>query len=158
MPEAYVRRQSALAPNQYSRPNANPIFVDSDDESLNFGTGASGTTTRQVVDRSAALLTPVAYAVDGAITVANGVAKLTKAGVGAYTLAAPTAAQEGFQLQIVNQTANAHVVTATGLLDDGVTGGSKNTATFGAFVGATLSLVAINLKWAVVSKNVVTIA
>jgi len=39
-----------------------------------------------------------------------------------------------------------------------MTGGAKDTATFGAFVGATLDLIAINLKWHVVSKNVCTIA
>lgn len=107
---------------------------------------------------SALLSTQTAYASDGAISILNGTALLTKAGVGAYTLAAPTAAQAGTRLVITNRTANAHVVTATGLLEDGVTGGAKNTATFGAFVGATISLEAIGLKWTVVSKNVVTVA
>jgi hypothetical protein len=104
--------------------------------------------------------TITAYASDGAIGFTNpyNIAKMTKAGVGAYTLAAPTAAQEGYRLLILNQTANAHVVTATNLLDDGVTGGAKDTATFGAFVGASLDLIAINLKWHVVSINVCTIA
>ena len=85
-------------------------------------------------------------------------AELTKGSAGAYTLAAPTAAQEGNRLLILNQSAYAHVVTATNLLDDGVTGGAKDTATFGAFVGASLDLIAVNLKWHVVSKNVCTIA
>lgn len=104
--------------------------------------------------------TITAYASDGAITFANpsNIAELTKGSAGAYTLAAPTAAQEGYRLLILNQSAYAHVVTATNLLDDGVTGGAKDTATFGAFVGATLDLIAINLKWHVVSKNVCTIA
>jgi hypothetical protein len=104
--------------------------------------------------------TLTAYASDGAIafTEPRNIAKLTKAGVGAYTLAAPTAAQEGYRLLILNQTANAHVVTATNLLDDGVTGGAKDTATFGAFVGASLDLIAINLKWHVVGINICTIA
>lgn len=100
------------------------------------------------------------YADDGAIAFSNpsNIAELTKGSAGAYTLAAPTAAQEGYRLLILNQSAYAHVVTATNLLDDGVTGGAKDTATFGAFVGATLDLIAINLKWHVVSKNVCTIA
>lgn len=100
------------------------------------------------------------YASDGAIAFANpsNIAKLTKGSAGAYTLAAPTAAQEGYRLLIIGQTAYAHVVTATNLLDDGVTGGAKDTATFGAFVGTSLDLIAINLKWHVVGKNVVTIA
>jgi len=100
------------------------------------------------------------YATDSAITFANpaNYAKLTKGSAGAYTLAAPTAAQEGYRLTILCQSAFAHVVTATDLLDDGVTGGAKDTATFGAFVGSTLELIAINLKWHVIGKNVVTIA
>lgn len=100
------------------------------------------------------------YAADGAIafTAPFNIAKLTKTSAGAYTLAAPTAAQEGYRLLLLCQTAYAHVVTATGLLDDGVTGGAKNTGTMAAFVGASLDLIAINLKWHVVSKNVCTIA
>ena len=100
------------------------------------------------------------YASDGAIafTYPNNTAKLTKGTAGAYTLAAPTAAQEGYRLLILGQSAAAHVITATDLLDDGVTGGAKDTATFGAFVGTSLDLIAINLKWHVVGKNVVTIA
>lgn len=104
--------------------------------------------------------TITAYASDGAISFANpyNIAKLTKGSAGAYTLAAPTAAQEGYRRLILGQSAYAHVVTATNLLDDGVTGGAKDTATFGAFVGTSLDLIAINLKWHVVGKNVVTIA
>lgn len=95
---------------------------------------------------------------DGALTIADGVVKITKAGVCAMTLAAPTAGQEGTVMRIVSNTANAHTLTATGLIDDGVTGGSKNLGTFGAFAGASITLVAINLKWSVLSKNVVTIS
>lgn len=101
-----------------------------------------------------------AYSADGAIafTEAFNIATLTKGSAGAYTLAAPTAAQEGTRLLILGQSAYAHVVTATNLLDDGVTGGAKDTATFGAFVGTSLDLIAINQKWHVIGKNVVTIA
>ena len=99
-----------------------------------------------------------AYASDGAIAIANGTALLTKGSAGAYTLAAPTAAQAGTRLRIISQTAYAHVITATDLIDDGVTGGAKDTATFAAFAGAAIELEAVNLKWAVVGKNVVTIA
>ena len=100
------------------------------------------------------------YASDGAIafTEPRNIAKLTKGSAGAYTLAAPTAAQEGYELEILCQSAFAHVVTATNLLDDGVTGGAKDTATFGAFVGSSLTLRAINLKWHVKAINVCTIA
>lgn len=105
--------------------------------------------------------TITAYANDGAIGFANpfNIAKLTKSGsAGAYTLAAPTSAQEGYRLLVLCQSAQAHVITATDLLDDGVTGGAKDTATFAAFVGSTLDLIAINSKWHVVGKNLVTIA
>jgi hypothetical protein len=136
-----------------------PIYVDSDDNLLKFIPAGSGSTEVTLLDSAHTVQdTVVAYAADGAIAPTAGTAKLTKAGVGAYTLAAPTALQEGTYLTIINNTANAHVVTATGLLDDGVTGGSKNTATFAAFAGAAITLCAIGLKWSVVSKNVVTVA
>lgn len=99
----------------------------------------------------------IAYAVNGALALTQGVATLTKAGVAAMTLAAPTVAQEGLILRVVSQTANAHTITATGLIDDGVIGGSKTTATFAAYAGASIELMASGLKWAVISKNVVTI-
>lgn len=100
------------------------------------------------------------YSSDGAIafTEPRNIAKLTKGSAGSYTLAAPSSSQEGYRLTILCQSAYAHVVTATNLLDDGVTGGAKDTATFGAFVGASLDLIAINSKWHVISMNVCTIA
>lgn len=104
--------------------------------------------------------TPTAYASDGAISFANpvNVATLTKGSAGAYTLAAPTSAQEGYRLTIVSQSAQAHVVTATNLIDDGVTGGAKDTATFAAIVGASISLIALGQKWSVTANNNVTVA
>lgn len=101
---------------------------------------------------------PTVYATDGAIDPTVGVASLTKGSAGAYTLAAPTAAQEGLELRITADSAFAHVVTATGLLNDGVTGGAKNAATFAAFVGAFVTLYAHNLKWSVESLKAVTVA
>ena len=102
--------------------------------------------------------TVTAYDANGALAIAQGTATLTKAGVNAMTLAAPTVAQEGLILRVVSQTANAHTITATSLIDDGVTGGSKTTATFAAFAGASIELMASNLKWAVISRNNVTIS
>jgi len=99
-----------------------------------------------------------AYAANGALALLPGTATLTKSGVNAMTLAAPTVDQEGLILRVISQTANAHTITATGLIDDGVTGGSKTTATFAAFAGASIELVASNLKWAVLAKNAVTIS
>lgn len=98
------------------------------------------------------------YASDGAIDPTIGSAVLTKTSAGAYTLAAPTAAQEGQYLELTAGTAFAHVVTATGLLQDGVTGGAKNAWTSAAFVGSSLSLRAYALKWQVLSKNLGAIA
>ena len=110
----------------------------------------------QRMDKSSG--TQTEYLTDGAIAVKNGTAVLTKGSAGAYTLAAPTAAQAGTRLRVISRTAFAHVITATNLIDDGVTGGAKDTATFAAFAGAAIELEAVNLKWAVVGKNVVTVA
>lgn len=97
-----------------------------------------------------------AYAVDGAIAAnLSHTGALTKAGVGAYTLAAP--ARAGIALRLINRTANAHVVTATTLVDDGVTGGPKTTLTFGAFAGACIDLESYGGLWNVIGKNVVVI-
>jgi hypothetical protein len=97
-------------------------------------------------------------ALDGAIPIATGAVMLTKGSAGAYTLAAPTAEQDGTIMRLIAGSAFAHVITATGLLQDGVTGGAKNAATFGAFLGSSLTLMAYNLTWYVLAKNVVTIA
>jgi hypothetical protein len=107
---------------------------------------------------SIALNRGTAYATDGAIAIVPGTVFLTKGSAGAYTLAAPTAAQEGATLVVISKSAFAHVIASTDKLDDGVTGGAKDTATFAAFVGAAITLRATNLKWAVVSKNAVTVA
>lgn len=101
---------------------------------------------------------PTAVSGDGAITIASGSIVITKGSAAALTLAAPTAPQAGTKLRIYSGTAFAHVITATNLLDDGVTGGSKDTATFAAFVGACIELEAYNLKWIVCNTNNVTIA
>lgn len=95
---------------------------------------------------------------DGAISTDADNVILSKTSAAAMTLAAPTLAQNGREITIIAGTAFAHVVTATGLLDDGVIGGSKNTVTLGAFVGSAVTLMAYNLKWIVKSKTVATVA
>lgn len=121
--------------------------------------GASGDIIEVLVIDSAVTNPVTAYSASGALTIVNGVATITKTGsLAAMTLAAPTADQEGTILKVVSQTAFAHTITATGLIDDGVTGGSKTTATFAAYAGASIELMASNLKWAVISKNAVTIS
>ena len=49
MPTRYIKRSTALDGGQVSRNNANAVFIDSDDDQLKFTTGASGTTTVDVV-------------------------------------------------------------------------------------------------------------
>lgn len=89
------------------------------------------------------------------IPIVSGVYVLTKATAGAYTLAAPTAAQAGTFLTITNGTAAAHTITATSLVWDGTTG-VNTTITFAAFKGSTIQLVAYDLLWHVVSQNTIT--
>ena len=107
--------------------------------------------TSPVADSGLPLVTVMAA--DGAIASAPGTVVLTKGSAAAMTLAAPTAAQAGTVINIVAGSDYAHVVTATGLIDDGVTGGSKNKWTAAAFIGSSITLMAYNLKWVVISKN-----
>jgi len=95
---------------------------------------------------------------DIALTIAPGTVVLTKATAGAYTLAAPAAGDDGLIMRIIAGTAAAHVVTATGLIEDGVTGGSKNTLTMAAFIGAGVIIEANNLKWHVLSLQACVVA
>lgn len=89
----------------------------------------------------------VEYGVSGAIAVpaVNTIALINKGAVAAMTLAAPSKAQDGIRLTITSNSAFAHTVTATGLLNTGTA--TVNLATFAAFAGATLSLVAVGGKW-----------
>jgi len=81
---------------------------------------------------------------------------ITKAGVAALTLAAPTAgADDGLCIEILSSTANAHTLTATGLFEDGA--GNVNKATWPAQIGGAIDLVAYNGKWYVQNLQSVTI-
>jgi hypothetical protein len=101
------------------------------------------------------------YTANGVISIDPGIKMLNKtSALSATTLAAP--ARAGDTILLICGTAFAHVVTATSLIQDGVTGGAKTTLTFGAFVGASLGLVGVAsatgvLTWAVTVKNVVVI-
>jgi hypothetical protein len=97
------------------------------------------------------------YVASGAIDVRSHIAYINKpVSLAAMTLAAPTA--DGIAIEIVVGSAFVHTVTATGLIDDGVTGGAKTTITFtGGFVGSSISLVSFNGHWCVRSKNVAAI-
>lgn len=78
---------------------------------------------------------------------------ITKAGVAAMTLGAPTSgADDGVTIQIWSNTANAHTVTATGLFQDG--SANSNVETFAAHAGAALYLTAYQGKWMAQEQNV----
>jgi hypothetical protein len=100
--------------------------------------------------------TLVALTTNGAINpnlAANYV--ITKAGVLADTLAAPTATtDDGKVILITSNTANAHTLTATGLLQTG--SASVNVATFAANAGAGLTLMAYQGKWNVLGSVGIT--
>ena len=97
------------------------------------------------------------YSADGAIAVESHVAVITKAGVGAMTLAAPTVAQDGTTITITSSTSNAHVVTGTNLFWAGETGGPFNKITLAAFPGSSATVVAHNQLWLVVSDQIATV-
>lgn len=82
---------------------------------------------------------------------------ITKAGVAALTLAAPTAgADDGLEMDFVSTTAYQHTLTATGLFIDG--GGHVNAATWSANAGGYLKLRAYNGKWYVLIASNVTMS
>lgn len=120
------------------------LFVVSDAGVLTAGGGAGSALRRQVTS----------YATSGALTISDGIHKITKnSALAAMTLADPTAAQEGTTMTIVSQTAFAHTVTnATGFNGGG---GASDVATFGGAIGDQLEITAINLQWVVkVLRNV----
>ena len=82
---------------------------------------------------------------------------LTKAGVAAMTLGAPTAGvDDGVVIFIMSSTAQAHTVTATGLFVDGA--GHVKLATFAANIGASFSIQAYQGKWYVLGTQNVTMS
>lgn len=84
--------------------------------------------------------------VDGAITIKAGIVIITKAGVAALTLAAPTAGtDDGKVLYIDSLTANAHTVTLAGGLRGA--GASADVGTFGAAAGNGIVFYAYNGAW-----------
>lgn len=97
-----------------------------------------------------------AVAASGAINPHNpGTYVVTKAGVAALTLAAPTATtDDGVVITITSNTANAHTLTATGLFQTGTA--SVNLATFAAQAGAGLTLIAYQGKWNVLGATAIT--
>lgn len=82
---------------------------------------------------------------------------ITKAGVAVLTLAAPTATVDDSKVIVItSNTANAHTLTATGLFQTGTA--TVNLATFAAFAGASITLMAYQGKWNVISVNAVVLS
>lgn len=70
-------------------------------------------------------------------------------GIDAMTLKAPTAgADDGVMIAIYSNSAEAHTLTATGLLQTGQSG-KTGVLTFGAYAGSGVVLRAYNAKWQV---------
>ena len=104
---------------------------------------------------------PVAIAASGAVSPSSAQTYvITKAGVAALTLAAPVAGKisaggnDGVSITIISTTANAHTITATGIMNNGST--SVNVATFAAYPGASIDLVAYNAQWYVIGATAIT--
>lgn len=96
------------------------------------------------------------YADSGAITIAGGLVSLSKGSAQAMTLANPSVAQNGLVIQIYAATAQAHTVTlATGLYG-GTT--AEDVGTFGGAIGDSVTLMAYNGVWIILSVRNVTFA
>lgn len=77
---------------------------------------------------------------------------IDKATAIAVTLSAPTTGQDGRTIRfIVNTPTLAHVITATSLIADGVSGSPHTTITPAQFKGASITLMAQQGLWAVVA-------
>lgn len=87
----------------------------------------------------------------------NRVFVITKATAAAITLVAPSKAQDGLVIQFTSMTDAAHVITATGLINDGASGAPEDTATFAAFAGAGITFQAQNGLWNITANVQVTI-
>lgn len=100
----------------------------------------------------------VAAAADGAISIAPKTVMITKAGVCALTLAAPTATtHDGYIIRIVATTAHAHTVTAATIGFNAANAGG-DVATFGGAIGDNLTIIAYQGEWYILNAVNVTLA
>lgn len=114
--------------------------------------GTSPTLSQAIVTPKGTVLTS-----DGAITIASGVVLIEKVSIAALTIAAPSS-QDETRITIESNSDFAHIVTFTGsTLLDGTTG-ANITATFAAFKGASITVIARGAFWLVESLNQVTCA
>lgn len=107
---------------------------------------------QEILNSSPWLNNPTLIAGDATLNPsASGLYRLSKGSAAAITLPAPRAILDDYkQIAIVSDSAFAHVITATGLLKTGAA--AVNTATFAAFVGANVVLMAFNGLWYAVSS------
>jgi hypothetical protein len=161
MPTHRIRRGAALLPGEIGQADSSPIFIDSATGLVNIVPASTGSTKKVLVDSDSAQalsnkVVPVTVdAVDAAVPITGGIVVFTKGSASTHTLAAP--ATLGVELVLYAGSAQAHVITATGLIDDGITGGSKTTITLASFIGSSITLVSAQAgKWGVKAKNVVT--
>ena len=119
------------------------LLIKKLNELFKVGTGHS----HNGVDSRGVMHGVASYTADGAITITPGVVDLAKTSAAAMTIAAPTTAQNGTIMLLINSTAYAHVVTFTGSTLNNGTSAAKITATFPAYVGGALRLLAYGGKW-----------
>ena len=135
MPTRFIQRRASLAPNDVSLANANAIFVDSDDDQLKFTTGASGTTTVDIVTESQTqtltnktltnpLVTNAIIAGGSALTIVatthagKTIALDTAAGT-TITLPAATATGNIYNFLVtVTATSNSHIIQVANATDE----------------------------------------
>lgn len=129
-------------------------LIDAINNLAGFGTASPLVASTLTVTGTVAVL--AALTTNGAINPsAAATYVITKAGVLADTLAAPVVGtDDGKIITVTSNTANAHTITATGLLQTG--SASVNLATFAASAGAGLTLMAYQGKWNVLSSVGIT--
>ncbi len=126
------------------------LLVDTTNKTLYQNTSTKASPTWSQIVNAAVARIIAAISASGAVSATvSGRYAITKAGVAALTLAAPGA--DGLAVELTSDTANAHTLTATGLLQTG--SAAVNVATFNAQAGASLSLLSYNGKWKVMSAN-----
>ncbi len=82
---------------------------------------------------------------------------ITKGSACLFTLVAPSKAQDGLTVVFTSDSAFAHVLTATTLIGDAVSGSPHTTGTFAAFIGASLTLQAQNGLWNMIAQIGITV-
>lgn len=95
------------------------------------------------------------YTASGAITIQPGVQFLGSGGALAMTLANPTTEQNGMIMIITSTNASAHTVTYTAGFGGGTT--ARDVATYGGAVNDSMTIIAFNGVWWVISTRNVTL-